>query len=119
MPPEVFAHGPRCCLDVVDDGFEVGTERRSDGHDDEVVVGDDSEIGCGAAFPDSYVVGHQFVEPWLRHGGLAQVDLVDDGLSERRSRLPASRDQPSPAPIHRADIAEADNCDKPGPHVPG
>lgn len=77
---QVFAHGPRCCLDVIDDGFEVGTERRSNGYDDEVVVGDDSEIGCGAESPDSYVVGHQFVEPWLRHGGLAQVDLVDDRL---------------------------------------
>jgi hypothetical protein len=41
---QLFAHGPRCCLDI---------------------VGNDSEIGCGAESPDSYVVGHQFAEPGL------------------------------------------------------
>jgi hypothetical protein len=33
-------HGPGGCLDVVDDGLEVRTKRRTDGHNDEVIVGE-------------------------------------------------------------------------------
>ena len=112
---QVLPDGPRRCLDVVDDGLEVRAERRTDGHDDEVVVGDGAEIGCGAEPPDSYVVGHQLVEPRLRHGGLAQVDLVDDGLSHVDPRYrPAAISQHGTN--HRADVAEAHNCD-PRPHA--
>jgi hypothetical protein len=54
---QVFTHGPGHCLDVVDDGLEVRTKRRTDGDNDEIVVGDSPKIGCGAKSPDSYVVG--------------------------------------------------------------
>jgi hypothetical protein len=62
------------------------------------------------SLPTHTFVGHQFVEPWLRHGGLAQVDLVDDGLSDvDPGYRPAAISQHGTD--HRADLAEADNYD--------
>ena len=112
---QVLAYGPRRCLDVVDDGLVVRTKRRTDGHNDEVIFGDGAEIGRGAKPADSYVVGHELAEPWLRHGALAQVDLVDDALSHiDPGHRPAAISQHGAD--HRADIAETHNCD-PRPHA--
>ena len=112
---QVLPHGPRCRLDVVDDGLEVRTKRRTDGHNDEVIFSDGAEIGCGAKPADPYVVGDELVEPRLRHSGLAQVDLVDDALSHVDPRhRPAAISQHGTN--HRADVAEAHNRD-PRPHA--
>ncbi len=112
---QVLPHGPRRCLDVVDDGLEVRTERRTDGDDDEVVVRDGAEIGRGAKPADSYVVGHELTKPRLGHGGLAQVDLVDDALSHVDPRHgPAAIGQHGTD--HGADVAEAHHRD-PRPHA--
>ena len=112
---QVLPHGPRRCLDVVDDRLVVRTERRTDGDDDEVVVRDGAEIRRGAKPADSHVVGDELAEPGLRHSGLAQVDLVDDALSHVDPRhRPATISQHGTD--HRADVAEADHCD-PRPHA--
>ena len=107
---QVLPDGPRRCLDVIDDGLIVRTERRADGHDDEVIIGEGAEIGRGAKPADSYVVGDELAEPRLRHSGLAQVDLVDDALSHVDARhRPAAISQHGTD--HRADVAEAHDCD--------
>src|ERR1700722_993618 len=107
---QMFAQGPRRRLDVVDDRFVVRTKRRTDVDDDEVVVRDGAEIRGGAEPAHPHVVGHELTEAGLSHGGLAQVDLVDDALSHID---PCYR----PATVcqhrtdHRADVAEADHRD--------
>ena len=107
---QVLPHGPRRRLDVVDDGLVVRTERRADGDDDEVIVRDGAEIGGGAKPTDSYVVAHEFTKPRLGHGGLAQVDLVDDVLSHVDPRHgPAAIGQHGTD--HGADVAEAHHGD--------
>src|ERR1700722_15193191 len=107
---QMFAQGPRRRLDVVDDRLVVGTERRTDVDDDEVVVRNGAEIRCGPQPAHPHVVGHELTEAGLSHGGLAQVDLVDDALSH----IDAG-DGPATVCQHRtdyrADVAEADHRD--------
>ena len=60
--------------------------------------------------PTRTLFGHELAKPWLRHRALTQVDLVDDALSHVDPRhRPAALSQHGTN--HRADVAEAHNCD--------
>src|SRR5690606_30944800 len=88
---------------------------RADRHDDEIVVGEGSEVGCRAEPAHSDTVGDELVKAGLGNRGLAQVDLVDDILphidsGDRPTTIGQYRTD------HRADVPEAHDRDA-GPHA--
>ena len=113
--PQVLADGPGRGLNVVDDGLIVRAERGADGDDDEVVIGDDAEVGRGAKAATLHARRDKLTQSRLRHTRPALVDLADN----IRSHVDTCHGPPAVrhhGTDHRADIAEAHDRD-PRPHA--